>query len=493
MTLTPYNYLENHCQIPVSTLPSPLKKGHTLALKAFDKNALAYTSNAIVKSSMDHYLKAINEFMGAHEAKLTVKKSVKSVAKTKKQTSHSSQTKKENSNSKPHRASAKATKNHSLSSRVKQVERVPEEIRFLRRYVNMHGKVKTRLSVLQLLSSLQKAMIEKRIRKTSPYAQEILQMQDQLIGAANRMGSSAEISITKTNLKHYLEITNSQRIRESIALLKRFVNIHGREGVQESATRLIAAMERMVKKGKVKKSDPYAVHLNNAYKALKIYIRDKSKSSKIQASELSGMYGLLGISSKRNKWKSPAKSKGLSGVMSSTELVRMDFETIGLKGKFCELIGDPSVGFTAMVFGQPKSGKSTLMLEFAHYLSIHHGEVLYVAFEEGYGYTLKEKITRIGAVHPRLNFSESLPKDVSSYDFVFIDSVSRAGMELEDLVKLKNSFPQTSFLFIFHATKEGKFRGGNELAHEVDVIIEVENGLAKGKGRFGQGEIGVRF
>ena len=123
----------------------------------------------------------------------------------------------------------------------------------------------------------------------------------------------------------------------------------------------------------------------------------------------------------------------------------------------------------------------------------HHGEVLYVAFEEGYGYTLKEKITRIGAIHPRLHFSEELPGKLGSYDFVFIDSVSRAGMELEDMIELKNKYPRTSFIFIFHATKDGKFKGGNELAHEVDVIIEVENGMARGKGRFGNGEVEVRF
>ena len=66
-------------------------------------------------------------------------------------------------------------------------------------------------------------------------------------------------------------------------------------------------------------------------------------------------------------------------------------------------------------------------------------------------------------------------------------------MELEDMIELKNKYPRTSFIFIFHATKDGKFKGGNELAHEVDVIIEVENGIAKGKGRFGQGEMEVRF
>lgn len=71
--------------------------------------------------------------------------------------------------------------------------------------------------------------------------------------------------------------------------------------------------------------------------------------------------------------------------------------------------------------------------------------------------------------------------------------MSRAGMELEDMIELKNKYPRTSFIFIFHATKDGKFKGGNELAHEVDVIIEVENGLAKGKGQFGHGEMKVRF
>lgn len=38
-----------------------------------------------------------------------------------------------------------------------------------------------------------------------------------------------------------------------------------------------------------------------------------------------------------------------------------------------------------------------------------------------------------------------------------------------------------------HSTKEGKFRGGNEYAHEVDVIMQVEPGLAKASGRFNSG------
>lgn len=65
--------------------------------------------------------------------------------------------------------------------------------------------------------------------------------------------------------------------------------------------------------------------------------------------------------------------------------------------------------------------------------------------------------------------------------------VTLAGMEMEDLFKLKAKYPKTGFVFIFHATKEGKFRGANTLAHEMDVIIEVEEGQATASGRFNAG------
>ncbi len=60
-------------------------------------------------------------------------------------------------------------------------------------------------------------------------------------------------------------------------------------------------------------------------------------------------------------------------------------------------------------------------------------------------------------------------------------------MELDDLVQLKRSNPRTSFVFIFHSTKQGQFRGGNALAFEVDVIIEMEPGVVKANGRFNPG------
>jgi len=48
-------------------------------------------------------------------------------------------------------------------------------------------------------------------------------------------------------------------------------------------------------------------------------------------------------------------------------------------------------------------------------------------------------------------------------------------------------------VYIFHSSKDGKFRGGIELTHEVGVIVEVDRSLAIGKERSGQDEIGVMF
>jgi predicted ATP-dependent serine protease len=165
----------------------------------------------------------------------------------------------------------------------------------------------------------------------------------------------------------------------------------------------------------------------------------------------------------------------------------MQFETIGLQGKYRDLIGDPCEGFTAMVYGLPKSGKSTLCIDFAKYLAEHHGKVLYVAIEERFGYTLKEKFERLHAIHPNLVIAEKLPEDLSPFRFVFIDSVSKAGLTADELANLHKQNPKTAFIFIFHTTKEGNFRGKQDFAHDVDVIIEVANGIAKSNGRFGFG------
>ncbi|CAN0092768.1 unnamed protein product [Chrysoparadoxa australica] len=156
------------------------------------------------------------------------------------------------------------------------VEALSEEQKFIKRYVGMHGKVRSKLSVLRLLSSLQKAILEKRIRKTSKYANEIRQIQTQLIAATERMGEEAIINIEKKNLENYQKIAGANSVLTSIALLKRFVAIHGRKINPQKVDRLINSIENAFKKGKVTSSDPYYSSVKSALKSLKASKKTKA-------------------------------------------------------------------------------------------------------------------------------------------------------------------------------------------------------------------------
>ena len=57
-------------------------------------------------------------------------------------------------------------------------------------------------------------------------------------------------------------------------------------------------------------------------------------------------------------------------------------------------------------------------------------------------------------------------------------------MDVNAIDQLRIMHPDTSFIFIYHTTKEGNFKGVNEHAHEVDVIVQVDEGKATSTGRF---------
>lgn len=175
-------------------------------------------------------------------------------------------------------------------------------------------------------------------------------------------------------------------------------------------------------------------------------------------------------------------------LMSSIDFAKLHFNSIGFSGKWLDLIGDPSPGFTAMVFGRPKMGKSYLCVDFAGYLARNHGTVLYVANEEKLDATLQMKLNDKDVKHENLFVSDYLPTDLSKYQFVILDSVNNLGLSPQDLQMLKRKNPGKSFIFIFQTTKDGKFKGANSYQHDVDVVIEVpERGKAVQFGRFNQG------
>ena len=476
------NYFSKAASINWDNLPEALSKGHKLVEGASQNNWAAYNSNENIKRVVDAFFQKLNEYLDKNPSSVvTASKSLPT--KTVKTAPKAATAKPTPATSKMPPKKAAVEKEEYDSE---DVELIDTDVQFIKRYSAMHGKVKSQAQILTLLHSLQKAIVERRIGKDSPYAKEIDMMQKQLISCYEKMGDMAEIKIDSKNLKRYLEIAHSQEGMFSVALLKSYIALNGKRDVKDRSQRLFNRIKKAVEQGKITKSDKYADKLNEAYQTLKNYNDGDSAMLNINKAQLNGLMGILG--------ENLFQKKSLNGfddengmIVSSGELLAMDFQTIGLQGRYKELIGDPSVGFTAMVYGLPKSGKSTMCLDFANYLAAHHGKVLYCAIEEGFGYTLKEKIERLKAHHSNLYITDRVPENLNDFHFVFIDSVSKAGMDVNDIDSLRKMHPEVSFIFIYHTTKEGKFKGVNEHAHEVDVIVQVEKGKATSTGRFNAG------
>ena len=475
------NYFQKSQSIDWESLPEALSKGNKLVEGASQNNWAAYNSNENIKRVVDAYFQKLSDYLDKNPSAPAQKSMPAKVVKAEPKTA---------SQAKPAPAPKEVPEKKAAAEKEEydseDVEHIDTDVQFIKRYATMHGKVKSQAQILTLIHSLQKAILERRIKKDSPYAKEIELMQNQLIGCYEKMGDMAEIKIDSKNLKRYLQIAHSQEGMLSVALLKAYVALNGKRDVKDKAERLFNRIKKAVEQGKITKSDKYANKLNEAFGTLKNYIDGNPAMLTINKTQLNGLMGILG--------EDLFQKKSLNGydddngmIVSSGELLAMDFQTIGLKGKYKELIGDPSVGFTAMVYGLPKSGKSTMCLDFANYLANHHGKVLFCAVEEGFGYTLKEKIERLKAHHSNLYITDRVPENISDFDFVFIDSVSKAGMDVNDIDQIRKLHPNTSFIFIYHTTKEGKFKGVNEHAHEVDVIVQVDKGKATSTGRFNAG------
>lgn len=179
-----------------------------------------------------------------------------------------------------------------------------------------------------------------------------------------------------------------------------------------------------------------------------------------------------------------------TGILSAEELENMDYDKYVFgDDKYGQFIGNPAVGFHAIVFGLPKGGKSIWSMQFADYLANHFGKVLYIASEEGFKGTIKDKITEWTNNRKDLKFAnftgyDQIKDNISGYNFVFIDSLDFAKITVEEMEELKKLNPKTSFVTVKQVTKDGKFRGSQEYAHNCDIIVSIENGIANQKGRY---------
>jgi hypothetical protein len=390
---------------------------------------------------------------------------------------------------------------------VKKASQIPVELNFIKKFVNLQNRVKSKTQIYTLVRTLQKAIVEKLIRKTSPYASQIEYIQNFLVRFHNGMrGSTLTVVIPEARhaeLSKLCAVTWADHVK----VIRAFINILNatKTGLKEKARALLSKIENQ------RFPENARPAIASIRRSLSDYLSGKTDAPLVKEMTLAGLYGLAGgnglgfapdtpsdgaSSNASPDAPAPADTSAPAAapstpapgaVVSSPAFKNASFKTMGFTGRWAQLIGDPTEPFRMMIWGTGGSGKSTLAIELAKYIAKDlNRRVLYVANEEGAGATLHEKMTRLGAFHPNLFIAATVPPRLMEYDFVFIDSVSSAGIDLTRFEEAAKAYPRLSWALMFQTTKDGNFLGDKNWQHAVDVEIYTFEGRAKAlKNRFG--------
>ena len=475
--ITKSNYFDEIKNIKISEFTPGMKESHDFMME----NREFVGNDPDVDSLADYYIQNLNLWLGLHPeyAGKELKQKVERKSRTEK--------KARNKKVKPPRPPKAPRKKKEKPPKVKKVDDTPrvahfdDDMKIIRRFAPMLGKTKPIRFVVNLYKTIQKAITEERVtKKNSTFHAMITELQGKLVSAINN-AKSAKADFIRFEIKdtefaeRIKKIVKLEKVFDSVKLIKRYISLQGNE-TKEKAKKLHNEVSKALLNTPYIK---YTEELTVVKRQLDDYIKGKDLEINPPV-ELHGLFGLIGQKKKH-------ALNNLEGVINATDFEGMQFETLGITGKWKALLGDISLPFNMMSYGKPGHGKSTFNIMFAHYLASQFDKkILFVAKEEGTGFTLQDKFKRMKAFHSNISISSNLPANLNSYDFVFIDSVNEMGLEPDDLRKLQTKYPAISFIYIFKSTKDGKFRGSQDFEHMVDVSVRIEDGEARSeKSRFG--------
>jgi len=362
------------------------------------------------------------------------------------------------------------------------VEKASVEVAIIRRYAALHGKQNPREAVRRLLATLQKAIVERQIRKSSPYAKEITTIQQNLVTMVNVKGSLGTLELP--NVEHYQAIGSSQKVMLCARLVKRFIAIQGKSEVKEKAKKLQQQVADFLCE-REKSHVPYWNELQEIVSSLRAYTTGKTATPQVSMATLNGLMGIAGLSEEEC---SCAKKVQPGQPLSSVDLMKQHFSYLSLGEPWASLIGSMDEPFKIMFYGKDGNGKSSAAMSLASYFASSHGKrVLYVSDEERVSGKLQERIRRLGLAHPSFFVVDKIPTSLAGYEVVCLDSVSSMGVEPAELEAMAKKYPKMSWIYVFQTTKEGEFRGSQEYAHNVDARFVVTKGVVSqgGKNRYG--------
>lgn len=208
--------------------------------------------------------------------------------------------------------------------------------------------------------------------------------------------------------------------------------------------------------------------------------------------EIDKQISLLKIEVSGPKKADEKVSAGAGLVLHGNDIINQNITTYKFSEPYSSFIGNPTENFSAIVYGLPKSGKSNFSIQLASYLARNFGKVLYVASEEGIrSQTLIDKVKYNLADNREIFFSGTrdvveVKKQIkeNDYKFIFFDSLNALHITNDQLQDIKSENKEKAFISVLQSTKDGAFKGSQEFAHNCDVVIKVDSGIASQVGRF---------
>lgn len=371
----------------------------------------------------------------------------------------------------------------------KGVELISPEVSFIRRYASLHNKTKTLDQVGSFLRSMQKAIVERRIRKTSRYAKEIMNIQSQLITVYRKGHSANTFRFEEKDLNRLYKIAGAEVVMPTVRFIKAFVGLKGKEITKHKAKNLLDRVKKALAKKQLSPQDKYYKEIRTVINSLEEFLNQSvRKTLAIKESQLNGLEGVLkkcgcqslnGIEAEYKKKEMPEEKD--DGVMTVDEARKAQFRPVPLTGEWQNLIGKMCLPTHFLVYGFGGSGKTSFVLLFTQYMASLGYKILYVAREQYNTPTFTELLNRLNIVVGE-NFK--IVKDIDvlnpkDFDFVVLDSKDDMNIELPSFVKLKEKYPAQSFIMISQGTKDGNFTGTGRWRNVVDVMVFAEKGVIK--------------
>jgi hypothetical protein len=371
----------------------------------------------------------------------------------------------------------------------KGVELVSPEVVFIKRFALLDGREKTKDQILGFIRNLQKAMVQRVIRKTSKYAKIIMEIQKELIAKYKKPTKKPNENIVfnhdhKTLLK-YLKIAGAEYLLPSVRFIKSYFNIRQSNLTKEKANSLFTRIMDAMEKKKIPNDDKYIKQIRTILKSLEDYLKsgDVKSTLFLSESQLNGLECVLKDCGCHSGEMKQAKSvEGIEvnddGIMTVQEARSAKFRPLELTGEWLQLIGKMCLPTHFLVYGLGGSGKTSFVLLFTQYLAKMGYKILYIAREQYNTPTFTDLLNRLN-IEVGDNFK--IVKDLNvlnpaDYDFVVLDSKDDMDIQLPHFKNLKSRYPDQSFIAISQGTKTGDFTGKGQWRNAVDVMVYAENG-----------------